>query len=86
MSRQDSPLALTVKDVAHELQVSEWQVYELIRQGQLPYVQIGRRKIVPRQALIRWLERSVQGGQSGIAGALAPGAPDEGAGVVSAAH
>jgi|LSQX01.2.fsa_nt_gb excisionase family DNA binding protein len=62
MNRTDSPLALTVKDVAHELQVSEWQVYELIRQGQLPHVQIGRRKIVPRKALEQWLERRCKNG------------------------
>ncbi|NPV80699.1 MAG: helix-turn-helix domain-containing protein [Firmicutes bacterium] len=62
MKGKESPLALTVKDVAHELQVSEWQVYELIRQGQLPHVKIGRRKIVPRKALEQWLERRCKNG------------------------
>lgn len=67
MNRQNSPLALTVKEVANELRVSEWQVYELIRQGQLPHIKIGRRKIIPRKALENWLERRCQGGdQHGV--------------------
>lgn len=47
---------LTVKVVADVLQVAENTVYEAIRRHELPAVRIGRRVIVSKSALIRYLQ------------------------------
>lgn len=46
---------LTIKDVQHVTQLSRTKVYELIRDGELPVVRIGRSVRVRQVALDRWL-------------------------------
>lgn len=40
------PLLLTIEDVRAALQVSRWQVYQMINKRQLKTVTIGRRRLV----------------------------------------
>ncbi|MEV5570522.1 helix-turn-helix domain-containing protein [Spirillospora sp. NPDC052269] len=52
----DSPnlmgsLVLTVDEAAERLRVSRWTLYNLIRSNQLRTVKIGRRRLVPVEAL-----------------------------------
>jgi len=42
---------LTVAEAASWLRVSKWTVYNLIRNGQLHAIKIGRRRLVSRAAL-----------------------------------
>lgn len=46
---------LTVPEVAQVMGLSEGLIYQAIREGGLPHRRIGRRIIVPRAALHRWL-------------------------------
>ncbi|WP_018653809.1 helix-turn-helix domain-containing protein [Actinomadura flavalba] len=50
-------LVLTVDEAAERLRVSRWTLYNLIRSGQLRTVKIGRRRLVPINALSECLEQ-----------------------------
>ncbi len=50
-----------VREVKEVLGISRGLVYELIAQGQLPSVRLGRRRLlIPRAALMRFLEDRAQ--------------------------
>jgi len=53
-----APLTLTVEEAARALRISRTLAYEAARSGALPCVRIGRRLLVPREALDRLLGRS----------------------------
>lgn len=59
MSSDNSTMSLpevcSVRDVASYLGVAENSVYAAIRSGELPAVRLGRRVLVSRAALMRWL-------------------------------
>ena len=50
-------MLLTIDAAAASLRVSRWSVYNLIRSGQLRTIRIGRRRLVPMNALTECLER-----------------------------
>lgn len=58
----DVPLLLTIKEVQEATQLGRTKVYELMRDGRLPVVRIGRTIRVRREALERWLEALEEGG------------------------
>lgn len=47
----------TIDEAAAQLRVSRWSVYNLIRSGQLQTIKIGRRRLVPLDALTECLQR-----------------------------
>ena len=59
MSRDGSqdPLLLTVEQAAKLLQISRYLAYDLIAQGKLPHVRLGRIIRVPRHGLEQWILR-----------------------------
>lgn len=67
---------LRVSEVAAALQIGRTKTYELIAEGRLPVVRIGKAVRVPRRALERWIESSTVG-ENGVIVVLAraPGAP-----------
>jgi excisionase family DNA binding protein len=48
-------LTLTVEEAASLLGISRNLAYELVAEGQIPSIRLGRRVLVPRQALYRML-------------------------------
>jgi len=52
-----SDLVLTVDEAAERLRVSRWTLYNLIRSNQLRTVKIGRRRLVPANALAEYLDQ-----------------------------
>ena len=48
-------MLLTVSEAAHVLRISRNLAYELIAQDRLPHVRLGRRILVPRVAIERWI-------------------------------
>ncbi len=46
---------LTVEEVAHFLHVSPGVIYELVGEGDLPALHVGRLIRTPRQAFLDWL-------------------------------
>lgn len=56
----DTPTMLTVPEAMAELRISRWTLYNLIRSRQLDTVTIGRRRLIPRQALNNYINRLIQ--------------------------
>jgi excisionase family DNA binding protein len=50
-----SQLLLTVREAAAVLRISHWTLYRLIQQRQLQTITIGRRRLVPRDAIENFL-------------------------------
>jgi putative molybdopterin biosynthesis protein len=48
-------IALTVPEVAAELQIPGPTVYDLIRRGEIPSVRVGKRIRVPKRRLEEWV-------------------------------
>lgn len=54
---KDQALVLTVAEAARLLCISRNLAYELVRQGRLPHVRLGRRVLIPRFGLEQWIAR-----------------------------
>jgi excisionase family DNA binding protein len=52
-----TPILLTITEACVVLRVSRWSLYQLIRSRKLATVQIGRRRLIPRDALQALIER-----------------------------
>jgi excisionase family DNA binding protein len=52
---QLNKLVYAVKEVADILGLSTDTVYEMVRCGSLPHIRIGRRILIPRVMLEKWL-------------------------------
>jgi excisionase family DNA binding protein len=50
-------LTLTVEEAARSLGVSRAHAYELAARGEIPTLRLGRRVLVPREALVRMMCR-----------------------------
>ena len=53
----EDTLLLTVEQAAKLLQISRYLAYDLIAQGKLPHVRLGRIIRVPRHCLEQWIAR-----------------------------
>lgn len=60
MQDTDLRLTLTVEEAAHALGVNPSTVYDYARQRQIPHVRIGKRLIIPRTALMDWLNGAAE--------------------------
>ena len=56
-----SPLTLSVAEVAEALGVSCDLVYALCSEGLLPVLQLGKRKVIPRQAIDQIIDTAMDG-------------------------
>ena len=52
----DAPLVFTVDQAAVLLGISRALAYELVRQGSIPSLHLGRRIVVPRSGLLAMLD------------------------------
>lgn len=51
------PVVLTVEETRKLLRLSRGATYEAVRRGQLPNIRIGRRILIPRVALEKFLQQ-----------------------------
>ncbi len=63
--KDDGALLLTVEQAAELLQVSKGVAYDLILEGRLPHVRLGRVIRVPRFGLEQWIAREA-GASAGL--------------------
>lgn len=56
---QNLPLVLRAEDIARVLGISRSSAYELLRRRDFPVLEIGRRKIVPRDHFFAWIDRQL---------------------------
>lgn len=48
---------LTVAEACEHLRISKWMLYRLIRDGELPTVKIGSRRLISMRSILRLIER-----------------------------
>jgi excisionase family DNA binding protein len=53
----------SIAEAARFSGLSRSTLYEAMESGLLPFVKIGRRRLVPRRALVEWLASGLRGGQ-----------------------
>jgi len=58
----EPPLAVTVPEAARLLSISPSMAWELVLRGHLRSVKIGSRRVVPRQAILDYLDGHTAGG------------------------
>ncbi len=51
------PVVLTVREAARLLRISRHLAYDLVHQGRLPSIRLGRRILIPRHGLEQWIAR-----------------------------
>ena len=56
----DLPLTLTVPEVGEVLGISRAKAYDLARSEGFPSMRIGTRILVPRDKLIRWIDKETE--------------------------
>ena len=56
IGRQEEKLVYNVSEVSKLLGLGKSATWEAIWRGEIPHVKVGRRVLVPRQALIKFLE------------------------------
>ncbi len=57
MSANNGALTVSVDEAAKLLGISRNLAYDLVREGRLPHVRLGRRILVPRFGLEQWLAK-----------------------------
>ena len=62
-SYDELPLMLSVKQLVDLLGVSDSSVYELIQEEDFPSLRIGKRIVVPKEELRKWISAHTKGGQ-----------------------
>ena len=50
------PSCMDVPEVAYELGLSEWKVYDMLRKKELSGFRVGNRWIIPREDFIQWMD------------------------------
>ena len=61
-SYDELPLLLNVKQVASVLGISDSGAYELIQEDDFPSLRIGKRIVVPKEELRKWISNHTKGG------------------------
>lgn len=62
-SYNELPLLLNVKQLAELLGVSDSSVYELIQEDDFPSLRIGKRIVIPKEELRKWISAHTKGVQ-----------------------
>ena len=57
------PLLMGVREAARSLGIGRDSAYALVREGRLPAIRIGRRILVPKAALERWVDEESSKGR-----------------------
>ena len=66
ISQQPLPgtkMTLSVSEAAKMIGISKPKVYDLVREEQLPGIHVGKKIVIPKQAVIDWLSRGVNNGE-----------------------
>ncbi len=54
---------LNVEETAQFLKISTTKVYELMKQKEIPFIKAGRRKLVPKNRLLDWINQNAEDNQ-----------------------
>ena len=64
MTTKTDRLALSVSEAAEALGLSRPMVYELMHRPDFPAFRVGRRTLISRSGLERWIEAQANGGEA----------------------
>ena len=53
-------LTMTVSDLQQVLGIGRAQAYELVNRADFPAIRLGRKILIPRDALMRWLDKQTE--------------------------
>jgi len=67
-SRSSERLVLTVSEAALLLGISRAFAYELVVRGELPVIRLGRRRLVPKRALLALVDEDPSGATADLEG------------------
>ena len=56
-------MTLSVSETAEMIGISKPKVYDLLREGKLPSIHVGKKIVIPKQAVIDWLSGGVSNGE-----------------------
>lgn len=74
---ENEPLLLTVREAAKVLRIGKGTAYALAAEGLIPVLRVGRRILVPREALLRWIQGQGDAFLKSVSGAsVASTSPD----------
>lgn len=62
-SYDELPLLLNAKQLSELLGVSDSSVYELIQEDDFPSLRIGKRIVIPKEELRKWISTHTKGAQ-----------------------
>ena len=65
-SQQSSPgtkMTVSVREAAEMIGISKAKMYELIRENEIPSIHVGKKIVIPRQALLDWLSEGDNNGK-----------------------
>ena len=51
---------LTTKELSEFIRINEKKVYQMVKNGEVPYVKLGGKWLFPRKHLLRWIDENVQ--------------------------
>jgi excisionase family DNA binding protein len=63
-----STAMLTMREACKELRISRWSLYRLINEGRVESVKIGRRRLIPADALADFVRKIREEGKTGDTG------------------
>ena len=55
---ESEKLVYSAQEVAEMLGISRSYAYELIKNGTIPALQLGKKRVVPKETFIRWVNRN----------------------------
>ena len=53
---------LTVKEAAAIMRISSSAMYKLVREERVPYIAVGKRRVIPAASFLIWLVKATVGG------------------------
>ena len=56
MLEQNGKAAMSVEEFADYVGIGRYTAYKAVRDGHVPFIRLGKRIVIPRAALDRWLE------------------------------
>lgn len=60
MLKNIRPVTMKAKDAAEYLGISYWLILEMTKQGKIPFIACGGRKLFRKEALDKWMEEQEQ--------------------------
>lgn len=54
-------MVFSIQEVAEMLGISKSYAYELVRNGTIPALQLGRKRVIPKEEFKKWINRNTDG-------------------------